>query len=262
MQEKLILVTNDDGVDAPGIKFLTQIAKQFGRVIVLGPDSGRSGQSHAVTMNTPLRLNEIEKSDNFEIFSSNGTPVDCVKLALHYLLEKKPDLILSGINHGANASVNIFYSGTMAAVIEGCMLNIPAVGFSTCEDDYSYDLSPLRTDIETVISKVLNDGLGYRTCLNVNFPKNYNPEKGMIVCRQGHAYWEEEFEERIDTQNRKYYWLKGKFNPLELSEDTDIWAIKHGYASVVPVSPDLTSHDSISNLKLIFSDDQKILSAR
>lgn len=262
MQEKLILVTNDDGFDAPGIKFLTQIAKQFGKVIVLGPDSGRSGQSHAVTMNTPLRLNEHEKSEDLTVYSSNGTPVDCVKLALHYLLERKPDLILSGINHGANASVNIFYSGTMAAVIEGCMLNIPSIGFSTCEDDYEYNLSPLRKDIEIIISKVLSEGLDHRTCLNVNFPKNYNSEKGLMICRQGHAYWEEEFEERIDTQNRKYYWLKGKFNPLEISEDTDIWALKQGYATVVPVSPDLTSHSSISNLKIHFSNDKKILSTR
>lgn len=262
MHEKLILVTNDDGVDAPGIKHLTEIAKGFGKVIVLCPDTGKSGQSHAVTMTTPLRFKPIEKSEKHEIYSSNGTPVDCVKLALHYLLPKKPDILLSGINHGANSSVNIFYSGTMAAVIEACMLNIPSIGFSSCEDDYAYNMQNLTNDIKFLIKKVLTEGLPYRTCLNVNFPRQYDSEMGMKVCRQGHAYWEEEFEKRIDTHNQPYYWLRGKFNALENNEDTDIWNLKNGYASIVPVTPDLTAHNSISKLKIQFANDKEVFSTR
>ncbi len=249
MPNPLILVTNDDGVDAPGIKKLTEIALQFGNVLVLCPDSGRSGQSHAVTMTTPLRRKRISKTDNLEIHISNGTPVDCVKLALHGLLENKPVLLLSGINHGANSSVNVFYSGTMAAVLEGCMLNIPSIGFSTFEDDDTYDLNALQPIIEKIISSVMHNGLPYRTCLNVNFPHAYETKKGFKICRMAHAYWKEEFEERFDSHNNPYYWLKGSFVPLERNEDTDIWALKNGFASVVPVMPDITAHHTITELQ-------------
>lgn len=252
MTDKLILVTNDDGVDAPGIKTLIDIACNFGKVLVVCPDSGKSGQSHAVTMSVPLRMKQVVQSENLDIWTSNGTPVDCVKLAMHGLLDRKPDVLLSGINHGANSSVNVFYSGTMAAVIEGCMLQIPSIGFSTCEDDYNYDLSALIKDINTVISKTLSNGLPERTCLNVNFPKEYSHTKGMKVCRQGHAYWKEEFEKRYDSHEKPYYWLKGSFIPLEVSEDTDIWAIKNGFASIVPVMPDITAHQSIHFIKNAF----------
>ncbi len=249
MTERLILVTNDDGVDAPGIKKLTEIALKFGKVVVVCPDSGRSGQSHAVTINMPLRRKLILNNEHLEIHTSNGTPVDCVKLAMHSLLDRKPDLLLSGINHGANSSVNVFYSGTMAAVLEGCMLQIPSLGFSTFEERHDFDLSILDRDIEAIISSVLLNGLPERTCLNVNFPKNYNPSKGLKVCRMGHAYWKEEFEERFDSHNTPYYWLKGTFIPLEHAEDSDIWAIKNGYATVVPVKPDITAHHTIEELK-------------
>jgi len=248
MQKPLILVTNDDGVDAPGIKKLTEIALRFGNVLVVCPDSGRSGQSHAVTITTPLRRKLIEKTHNLEIHISNGTPVDCVKLALHGL-DVKPHLILSGINHGANSSVNVFYSGTMAAALEGCMLQIPSIGISTFEESYNYDMTVLEKDIEKLISGVLQNGLPARTCLNVNFPYDYDPSKGMKVCRMGHAYWKEEFEERFDSHNYPYYWLKGTFVPLEKTEGTDIFAIKNGFASVVPVMPDITAHHTISELK-------------
>lgn len=247
--ERLILVTNDDGVDAPGIKKLTAIAQHFGKVIVVCPDTGRSGQSHAVTMNVPLRRRLIHKDNELEIHISNGTPVDCVKLALHGLMDRKPDLLLSGINHGANSSVNVFYSGTMAAVLEGCMLQIPSLGFSTFENCYDFDMSILENDISNIIRKVIVNGLPERTCLNVNFPEHYDPSKGLKVCRMGHAFWKEEFEERLDSHNSPYYWLKGTFVPLEYGEDSDIWAIKHGYAAVVPVKPDITAHHTIEHIK-------------
>jgi 5'-nucleotidase len=251
-KEKLILVTNDDGVDAPGIKKLTDIAIQFGRVLVVCPDGGRSGQSHAVTINTPLRRKMVHTSENLEIHVSNGTPVDCIKLAMHGLLDEKPDLILSGINHGANASVNVFYSGTMAAVLEGCMLNIPSIGFSTFEENYNYNLDILLPDIKMVITNVLINGLPHRTCLNVNFPYAYDPSMGLKVCRMGHAFWKEEFEERFDSHNTPYYWLKGTFVPLERDEGTDIWAIKNGFAPVVPLMPDITAHHAIEGLTKMF----------
>ncbi|MDY0216392.1 MAG: 5'/3'-nucleotidase SurE [Bacteroidales bacterium] len=250
--DKLILVTNDDGVDAPGVKKLTEIAQKFGKVLVVCPDGPRSGQSHAVTVNVPLRKKLILSEENIQIYSSNGTPVDCVKLALHNLLDVKPDLILSGINHGANASVNVFYSGTMAAALEGCMLNIPSLGFSTFEENYSYNLDIISSDIEKVIQRVIDNGLPHRTCLNVNFPYNYDPTKGLKVCRMGDAFWKEEFEERFDSHNTPYYWLKGTFTPIEEGEGTDIWAIKNGYAPIVPIMPDITAHHSIDELTQIF----------
>lgn len=249
MTDKLILVTNDDGSEAPGIRKLTEIAMNFGKVIVVCPDSGRSGQSHAVTINVPLRRKLLHKEENLEIYTSNGTPVDCVKLAMHGLLTRKPDLLLSGINHGANSSVNVFYSGTMAAVLEGCMLQIPSVGFSTFEENFNYNLDILTNDISTLIEKVLQSGLPERTCLNVNFPRNYHPDSGFRVCRMGHAYWKEEFEERYDSHNSPYYWLKGTFIPLENGVDSDIWAISNGFASVVPVKPDITAHHSIEEIR-------------
>jgi 5'-nucleotidase len=252
MTDRLIFVTNDDGVDAPGIKKLTEIALQYGKVIVVCPDSGKSGQSHAVTMNVPLRRKLVHQEKNLEIYTSNGTPVDCVKLAMHGLLSRKPDLLLSGINHGANSSVNVFYSGTMAAVLEGCMLHIPSIGFSTFENSLSYNLDVLVKDIQMITERVIDHGLPDRTCLNVNFPLNYSSETGLKVCRMGHAYWKEEFEERIDSHNSPYYWLKGTFIPLETNEDSDIWAITNGYASVVPVKPDITAHHTIEQLKSIF----------
>lgn len=254
MQEKLILITNDDGIDAPGIKHLIKIASKFGKVVVVCPNIERSGQSHSVTMTVPLRINKIKKSKKIEIYTSNGTPVDCIKLAMHCILDKKPDIILSGINHGANSSVNIFYSGTMGAVIEGCMLQIPSIGFSTCESNIRYDLNILNYDINIIIEKIINNGLPYNTCLNVNFPRKYNKDKGIKICRMGKAYWKEDFEERIDSSNNKYYWLKGTFVPLETSEDTDIWAIKNGYASLVPIVPDFTAINSIDNIKKLFKN--------
>lgn len=252
MKERLILVTNDDGKDANGLKKLIDVAKDYGRVVVVCPESGRSGQSHAVTINLPLRLKKIH-DHNYDFYVTTGTPVDAVKLALHSILNEKPDLLLSGINHGANSSVNVFYSGTMAAVIEGCMLNIPSIGFSTFDDNPDADLSILESTIRTIIERSLIHGLPPRTCLNVNFPKRYQPEKGYRVCRMGQAFWKEEFEQRIDTHNQPYYWLRGSFVPLEYSEETDIWAIQQGFASVVPLTPDLTAYQFLNEYKSIFN---------
>jgi 5'-nucleotidase len=260
--EKLILVTNDDGIDAPGIQELISIAKNFGKVLVVAPDGGRSGMSHAVTMTVPLRVQELSNTEHLKIYSSNGTPVDCIKLAMHSLTTQQPDLILSGINHGANSSVNIFYSGTMAAAIEGCMLQIPSVGLSVCGEDLDVDFSEHKKDIQEIIMKVLGNGLPSRTCLNVNFPKNYLSSNGLKVCRQANAYWKEDFEIRFDTHNKPYYWLRGRFIPLEQSEDTDIYALEQGYASVVPVLVDITAHEVIDSLTEIFEYDTALVSKR
>ncbi len=246
--DKLILITNDDGVNSPGILELINIAKELAKVLVVAPDKERSGMSHAVTMNIPLRLQEHLNTEDVEIYSTNGTPVDCVKIAMHSLATQQPDIILSGINHGANSSVNIFYSGTMAAAIEGCMLQIPSIGFSICDENYLIDFSEHRQEIKRLISHVLINRLPSRTCLNVNFPRNYIASKGVKVCRQANAYWKEEFETKTDPRNNPYYWLKGVFVPLEKSTDTDIWALKNGFASIVPVTVDITAHETIDSL--------------
>ncbi len=248
-QKRLILITNDDGINAPGLKKLIEIALRFGNVYAVCSEIEKPGQSHSVTINTPLRKKCIQKTNNLEIWSSNGTPADCVKLAMNNLHDKKPDILLSGINHGANCSVNAFYSGTIGAVLEGCIHQIPSVGFSTFEIAYAYDLSILEKDIETVISKVLEHGLPEMTCLNINFPLNYTPSKGLKVCRSGKAYWKEDFEERKDPRYNPYYWLKGTFVPLENNEDTDLWALKNGFASIVPLIADLTAHHAIEEIR-------------
>lgn len=253
MNNSFILVTNDDGKDAVGLHKLIEIAKNFGHVVVVCPEQSRSGQSHAVTITQPLRLKKYSKDDKMWFFTTNGTPVDAVKLALHYVLPEKPILLLSGINHGANSSINVFYSGTMAAVIEGCLLNIPSIGFSSLDDDPNSDLSCTEDTIKYIIERVLINGIPYRTCLNVNFPANYNADKGFKVCRMGQAYWKEEFEQRIDTHNQPYYWLRGSFIPIENDQETDIWIIKNGYASVVPMTPDLTAYEHIKSYNNIFA---------
>jgi 5'-nucleotidase len=261
MKKPLILVTNDDGVNAPGIRTLIRIMRNLGDVVVVAPGSQRSAQSHAITVSEPLRLKLIEEEEGYREFSCNGTPVDCVKLGTKIVLRDKPDLLVSGINHGSNASINVVYSGTMAAVIESAIDEIPAVGFSL--NDYSPHAEFHHSEkfIEEIAADVLRRGLPKGICLNVNIPKiSDEPIKGISVCRQAMGSWVEEFDERKDPRGRDYYWITGVFSNPDHKQGTDTWAMENNYIAVVPMKFDLTAHESISEISdYSFVGDSKVM---
>ncbi|MBS1634815.1 MAG: 5'/3'-nucleotidase SurE [Bacteroidetes bacterium] len=251
-KKPLILVTNDDGVSAPGIRFLAEIAARYGEVYVVAPDKPQSGMGHAITINSTIRLNKSNYHPAAEAeYNCSGTPVDCVKMAVNKLLPRLPDLVLSGINHGSNSSINVIYSGTMSAAIEGALESAASIGFSLCDYGIDADFEPTRQFVEQIIASCLENKMPKGVCLNVNFPKLKADEiKGIKVCRQAKANWVEEFEERHDPYGRPYYWLTGKFVNFEPeSTDTDEWALKHGYVSVVPIQHDLTAHSQLQFFK-------------
>lgn len=245
----LILVTNDDSVVAPGIKTLVEIANEFGEVYVVAPDGPQSGKGHAITLDQSLRCNEVPSEGPQKEYKVSGTPADCVKLAINVVLPRRPDLILSGINHGSNASVNVIYSGTMSAAVEGALERIDSIGFSLDEFPWTASMEAAKPYVRTVIANVLENGLPSGVCLNVNIPANDKvPYKGLKVCRQAIGNWVEEFDSRIDPYGRPYYWLTGKYELYDQGSDTDIAALSEGYVSVVPVSIDLTAHETIATL--------------
>jgi 5'-nucleotidase len=250
-EERLFLVTNDDGIHASGLEALIGIVRPYGRVFVLAPEEGQSGMSHAITVKYPIRIKKVHEEDGLAIYSSNGTPVDCVKLALNKLLDRKPDMILSGINHGSNASSSVIYSGTMAAALEGCINGIPSIGFSLLDYSPDANFSSILKYAELILAEALEKGIPGESCLNVNFPVNTcHKIKGIRICRQNRGIWKEEFDQRRDPQNRDYYWLTGEFHNLEPdAEDTDEWALNNNYVSVVPVHIDLTSYRAIDRLR-------------
>jgi len=246
----LILLSNDDGYMAPGILFLIEVLRPLGDLVVVAPNSGRSGMSAAITVKVPLNLNIVSEEDGLQVFRSNGTPVDCVKLALNQLFkDRKPDLVVSGINHGTNSSVAIHYSGTLGAVMEACMNGIPAIGFSLDDHTIHADFEPARFYIEKIVRKVLEMGLPEGHCLNVNIP--VAPElKGIRLCRQAKGRWVEEFDMREHPHGGNYYWLTGQFfNNEPLSEDTDMFAMSQGYVSVVPSQIDMTAYTLLDKMK-------------
>ncbi|NOY51768.1 MAG: 5'/3'-nucleotidase SurE [Chlorobi bacterium] len=246
----LIVVVNDDGYAAKGLNELVLIMRKLGEVIVVSTDQPMSGMSHAVTIQTPLRINLIRQEEGFKEYRTNGTPVDAVKLAKHSVLDKKPDLVVSGINHGSNASINIIYSGTMAAVLEACIDGIPAIGFSLCDYYPDADFSHVYAFLERITAKVIKQGLPKGVALNVNFPKKSEEAvKGIKVVRQAEARWVEDFEERTDPYRRKYYWMGGHFVNGDEREDTDEKALHDNYVSVVPVNVDFTAHEHVNKLK-------------
>jgi 5'-nucleotidase len=248
--QPLILITNDDGINAPGIKNLVEVAKQFGRVVVVAPDSPQSGMGHAITIGQPLRLHKVEVFEGVESWQTSGTPVDCVKLARDKVLDKKPDLCLSGINHGANHSINIIYSGTMSAAMEAAIENIPSAGFSFLDYNYESDMSLCKEVVKEVVQKMLHTQLPPHTLFNVNIPKVVQQDyKGLKLCRQAYAKWHEEFDEREDPRGEKYYWMTGKFVNLDKESDTDVEALKQGFASIVPVKFDLTDYHFMQRLR-------------
>jgi len=239
----VILITNDDSLTAPGIRHLIEAVKDLGRVVVVAPDKPQSGMGHAITIGFPLRLQKVHLMDGVESWSCSGTPADCVKLAIDKVLHQKPDICLSGINHGANHSINIIYSGTMSAAIEASIENIPSIGFSLMDYSLEADFTGAKKYARMIVEKVLSKKADKHLCLNVNFPKgDVELIKGVKVCRQAYAKYEEDFEERKDPSGKKYYWLTGIFQNLEKSKDTDVWALENNYVSVVPVQYDLTNH--------------------
>jgi 5'-nucleotidase len=245
----LILVTNDDGITAPGIKALVDVAKTIGEVVVVSPDSPQSGMGHAITVNSPLRLNKGDYFEGVLNYSCSGTPVDCVKIGIDKVLNRKPDLIISGINHGSNAATNVIYSGTMSAAVEGAIENIPSIGFSLLDHSINANFEPSKKFISAIIKKALAKNFPFSTCLNVNIPKlPENEIKGIKICRQATAFWEDRFEERKDPLGKSYYWLTGEFGNHDGGADTDMSALDEGYISVVPTQFDMTAHHAIAEL--------------
>ena len=248
MKKPLILVVNDDGIYAKGIRNLIRIMNDFGDVVVVAPDSPQSGKSHAITIEATIRCDEVVIDDSPQKeYACSGTPVDCVKLAVNQILDRKPDLCVSGINHGSNSAINVIYSGTMSAAIEGALEGIPSIGFSLL--DYGADADFLEAEeyIKEITKQVLKHGLDAGICLNVNIPKSVLGKKlkGLKVCRQANANWEEEFDVRTDPKGRVYYWLTGKFVNYDNGIDTDEWALANHYVSVVPVQFDVTAYPSL-----------------
>ena len=224
--------------------------KELGEVVVVAPDSPQSATGHAITINNTLHINKIDIDPDVEIeYSCSGTPVDCVKFAVSEILKRKPDLCVSGVNHGSNSSINVIYSGTMSAAVEAGIEGIPAIGFSLLDYNWDADFEPIKSSIKKITEEVLENGLPEGVILNVNFPKLAEKEiKGIKICRQAKAMWQERFDKRQTPMGRDYYWLTGKFVNLDNGEDTDEWALKHGYISVVPVQFDLTAHHAMQTL--------------
>ena len=252
MQKPLILVTNDDGITAPGIRHLVEFMLEIGEVVVVAPNSPQSGKGHAITINSTLTFEEIGLDGPQKDYSLSGTPVDCVKFALDKILPRRPDLVVSGINHGSNSSINVIYSGTMSAAVEAGMEGLQAIGFSLLDFSWDADFSQAKDFIQTIVKKVLANPLPPGVVLNVNIPKLPKEEiKGVKVCRQAHAKWEENFDERTNPHGKKYYWLTGYFNNMDTGKDADETALSEGYISIVPVKFDLTAHEHLQNLREI-----------
>jgi 5'-nucleotidase len=251
MNKPLILVTNDDGITSNGIRVLVEVMARLGEVIVVAPDSPQSGMGHAITVGNTLRLSETKTFNGIKSFQCSGTPVDCVKLAKHYVLkDRKPDLLVSGINHGPNTSISVVYSGTMAAALEAAIDDIPAIGFSVCDYSQSARFEHVSEYLEEISKYVLESGLTRGVALNVNFPAaKQGPIRGIRICRQAKARWKEAFDERLDPYGERYFWMAGDFINMDEQVDNDIWAIANNYVSVVPTQFDMTAHHIIQTLK-------------
>ncbi|HYC41148.1 MAG TPA: 5'/3'-nucleotidase SurE [Chitinophagaceae bacterium] len=252
-EKPVILVTNDDGVTAPGIQNLVEAVKDLGKIVVVAPDKPQSGMGHAITIGQPLRLHKINFADDVEAWSCTGTPVDCVKLAVDKVLHRKPDLCLSGINHGANHSINVIYSGTMSAAVEAAIESIPSAGFSLLDYSIEADFEGARKFARIIVEKMLETRLDKHTVLNVNIPSAaVDLLKGIRICRQAYAKYEEDFLERLDPHGRHYYWLTGDFVNFDKGKDTDVWALANNFVSVVPVQFDLTHYELKEKLQKLW----------
>jgi 5'-nucleotidase len=250
-RKPLILVTNDDGITSLGIRTLVEVMKELGEVWVVAPDSPQSGMGHAITVGDTLRLKESFLFTDVKAFECSGTPADCVKMARHFVLKnhRQPDIVVSGINHGSNTSISVLYSGTMSAAIEGAIEGTPAIGFSLCDYAHDADFSHTKEYVRKIASQVLKVGLPKGVALNVNIPPKRNENiKGIRICRQANAKWEEDFDQRFDPNGRPYFWMAGNFVNFDKGEDNDEWAIGNNYVSVVPCQFDLTAHHAIPSL--------------
>jgi len=252
MAKPLILVTNDDGITAPGLRALIRFMMEIGEVVVVAPDSPQSGMGHAITIDNTLYIKKLTvdiENGAKEEYSCSGTPADCVKLGLQELLDRKPDLCVSGINHGSNSSINVIYSGTMSAAIEAGIEGIPAIGFSLCDYSWNANFEASKEPIQKIVKEALKNGIPNGVVLNVNIPKtNTTPPKGIKICRQARANWKEKFDKRTNPNGKEYYWLTGEFELLDKGEDTDEYVLSQGYVSVVPTQFDLTAHHVIQNI--------------
>jgi 5'-nucleotidase len=246
----VILITNDDGIMAPGIRSLVEAVKDLGKVVVVAPDKPQSGMGHAITIGHPLRLQPVTIFEDIEAWQCSGTPVDCVKLAVDKVLHRKPDICLSGINHGANHSINVIYSGTMSAAVEAAIESIPSAGFSLLDHSVEADFTGARKYARLVVQQMLKTRLDKHTVLNVNIPAvDAELIKGVKICKQAYAKYEEDFIQRSDPNGKKYYWLTGEFVNFDKGRDSDVWALEHNYVSVVPVQFDLTNYVLKSKLE-------------
>ena len=245
-EEPIILITNDDDITAKGIRSLVEAVRGLGKVVVVAPDKPQSGMGHAITIGSPLRMNKMEifKDMDVEAWQTSGTPVDCVKLAVDKILHRKPDICLSGINHGANHSINVIYSGTMSAAMEASIEGIPSIGFSLLDYSYDADFTAAKQVVHTIVTQVLAmKKKDKHLLLNVNIPALPSEKiKGIKICKQAYAKYEEDFSERLDPHGKKYYWLTGAFKNFDKAKDTDVWALEHNFVSVVPVQFDLTNY--------------------
>jgi 5'/3'-nucleotidase len=243
-EKPIILITNDDGITAPGIRNLVEAVKELGKVVVVAPDKPQSGMGHAITIGVPLRLNKVDDMfEGVESWQTSGTPVDCVKLAVDKILHRKPDICLSGINHGANHSINVIYSGTMSAAMEASIESIPSIGFSLLDYRFEADFTAAKFYVNKIVGSLLQTKMHKHLLLNVNIPSvPLNEMNGIKVSKQAYAKYDEDFDERLDPHGKKYYWLTGEFKNFDTGEDTDVWALEHNYVSVVPVQFDLTNY--------------------
>jgi 5'-nucleotidase len=249
-RKPLILISNDDGITAPGIAMLVRVMRRIGEVVVVAPDSPQSGMGHAITIGSSLRLDPSTIFEGIESYECSGTPADCVKLAKHMVLkDRNPDLVVSGINHGSNSSVNVLYSGTMSAAIEAAIEGLPAIGFSLCDYGHQADFSHVEEWVEHIARQALANGIPFGTALNVNIPKkSERPIAGVKLCRQARAKWAEEFDVRLDPHKRPYYWLVGNFVNEDQGEDTDEAALAQNYISIVPCQFDLTALHGLTQM--------------
>lgn len=251
MSKPLILICNDDGIASPGIHRLVDYVTSFGEIYVVAPDQACSGKSSAMTVNSPLRITQHEDYNGARMFSVSGTPVDCVKLSIHHIVPRKPDLMLSGINHGSNAGNSVIYSGTMGAAFEACMIGIPAVGYSLLSHSMTADFTPCREMIQKITNAVIENSLPEGVCLNVNFPVREKIE-GMKTVRSAHSHWTEEYREYQDPHGKNFYWLTGKIvNEEPENPDTDLYWLDKGFATIVPCTPDQNAVSSIETVKKI-----------
>ncbi len=249
MKERpLILITNDDGIYANGLKELTEVMRLFGEVVVIAPEASMSGMSNAITTGKPLRAAKVREEEDYILYKCSGTPVDCVKMGFNQLLDRKPDFVVSGINHGPNSSISVVYSGTMGAAIEGCLHGVPSIGFSLCDFSANADFTRAKMWVARVFQAVATNGIPDFTCLNVNIPQG--EIKGIEICRQTAGKWVEELEKRTDPHGRDYYWLSGYFKNFEPdAPGTDENALDNHYVSVVPVTVDMTCQQTMEQMK-------------